>query len=87
MAPAAKQTPDGPPKLPREIVGLVEAAPERAKGVERHRYDRIDAVERVARSDSQELAERLGQLPAAVVLECVHDFPERPVVSAGASGQ
>jgi hypothetical protein len=71
VAPAAEHAPDRPPELPRQVVGLVEAAPQRTNRVERDWNDRINAVEHVASSVAQQLAERLGQLPAALVLERV----------------
>jgi hypothetical protein len=82
---APKHMPDRKSHLPRQVVGLVEAALQRPQRMKRDRNHRVRAREKVGAGGPQQRAERTREDAAAVVLERVDDLPERSVIAAGAS--
>jgi hypothetical protein len=72
-------------ELPRQHVRLIEAAPQAAPRVQRHRYDAVGAGEEPFPRSPHERAERTGEYLASVVLEGLHDLAKRTVVFAGSA--
>jgi hypothetical protein len=85
VAAPPQHPPDRQAEVPGQIVSLVEPPPEGAPGVERHGHDRVDAGQGVPAGLAHQRRKRVRQGAASAVLEGVDDFPERTVVSAGAS--
>src|SRR4029079_14858938 len=68
-----------------EIVGLIEAAAQRAQRMERHRHERVRVGEDIAAGLTEKTRERSRERAAPLVFEGVNDVAQRAVVAAGAA--
>jgi len=85
MTTAAEQPPDRQTQVSGKIVGLIESSSHRPPWMERHRDDRVRAVEDFSSGIAHHAGQPRRQHTAPFILECVNDFPERSAVLAGAS--
>jgi hypothetical protein len=71
MARAPERPPDRQAQLPRQIVRLVEPAPETPPRMQRHRHDRVRAGQQFGARQPQPGAQRPRQRATTAVLEDV----------------
>ena len=67
-------------EVAREIERLIEAPPPAPAPVQRHRHDAIGICEHRRPAQLHQPAERRGERSTPVVLECLEDRSQRPVV-------
>ncbi len=72
-------------EAPRQRVGLVEPAAQPPPGMQWHRHDAVGVLQEDRPIRAHEGSERGRQGSAAVVLECMNDRAQRPVVLARCS--
>ena len=69
-------------ETPREVAGLIEAAPKAPDGMQRHRHDGIGIAEHVGTGVTHHPGERHGERAAPFVLERVNDVAEGAFIRA-----
>ncbi len=72
-------------ETPREVAGLIEAAPQAPPRVQRHRHDAVGVREHVGAGVRISAGERRGKRASSFVLERVDDVAQRAFVRAARS--
>jgi len=85
VTPTPQQTPHRQSDFAREIVGLIEPAPQKAHGMQRDGHYGIGALQHVQSAPAHQTGQRLCKLAAPFELEGVNQFAQRAFVRPGAS--
>jgi hypothetical protein len=85
VAAPAQGAPDRQTQLAREIIRLIEPAPQGAQRMEGDRNHGVCFVEHVGAREAHHATQRLGEQAPLVVLEHVNDFAQRAFIPSGAT--